>query len=308
MKKILLFLLLIPMFCFSQNQDIKTMVIHGDTLFVKNWTANDSIQLNRIIPSQVGQAGKLLGTNGTNYIWQTSGGGISQQTLNDSTAALRAALQPSGNYSTGGGTATGTNTGDNATNSQYSGLAASKQDLLVSGTNIKTVNGTTLLGSGDISISGAPTFLNLASNFSSTITTEASVTGWSFPVTTGKTYRIEVIAAYQTAATTTGGELGFFLSASAVGTIRGSAEAGIVSTAAATGLKQQISVCTTADAAGSNLISTGVTAINSPHYFNALVTFTCTTSGTFNVGWASEVAGSASQLNANSTLIYQQLN
>lgn len=52
------------------------------------------------------------------------------------------------------GNTSGTNTGDNATNSQYSGLATSKQDALVSGTNIKTVNGNTLLGSGDVSISG----------------------------------------------------------------------------------------------------------------------------------------------------------
>lgn len=50
------------------------------------------------------------------------------------------------------GTSSGTNTGDNATNSQYSGLATSKQDTLVSGTNIKTVNSTSLLGSGDITI------------------------------------------------------------------------------------------------------------------------------------------------------------
>jgi len=49
----------------------------------------------------------------------------------------------------------GTNSGDNATNTQYSGLATSKQDTLVSGTNIKTVNGNSLLGSGDVSISSA---------------------------------------------------------------------------------------------------------------------------------------------------------
>jgi len=49
----------------------------------------------------------------------------------------------------------GTNSGDNATNTQYSGLAASKQDTLVSGTNIKTINSTSLLGSGDIVISGS---------------------------------------------------------------------------------------------------------------------------------------------------------
>jgi len=37
------------------------------------------------------------------------------------------------------------NTGDNATNSQYSGLASSKQDTLVSWTNIKTINGNNVL-------------------------------------------------------------------------------------------------------------------------------------------------------------------
>lgn len=39
------------------------------------------------------------------------------------------------------GVSSGTNTGDNATNTQYSGLATSKQDVLISGTNIKTING-----------------------------------------------------------------------------------------------------------------------------------------------------------------------
>jgi hypothetical protein len=48
----------------------------------------------------------------------------------------------------------GTNTGDNAVNSQYSGLATSKQDTLVSGTNIKTINGDSILGSGNIVTSG----------------------------------------------------------------------------------------------------------------------------------------------------------
>ncbi|HLP86575.1 MAG TPA: tail fiber domain-containing protein [Candidatus Paceibacterota bacterium] len=51
-----------------------------------------------------------------------------------------------------GANLSGTNTGDNAVNSLYSGLATSKQDTLVSGTNIKTINGNTVLGSGDMSI------------------------------------------------------------------------------------------------------------------------------------------------------------
>jgi hypothetical protein len=50
------------------------------------------------------------------------------------------------------GNTSGTNTGDNATNSQYSGLATSKQDALVSGTNIKTINTTSLLGSGNVAV------------------------------------------------------------------------------------------------------------------------------------------------------------
>jgi hypothetical protein len=50
------------------------------------------------------------------------------------------------------GNTSGTNTGDNATNSQYSGLAASKQDTLVSGTNIKTINSASLLGSGNVAV------------------------------------------------------------------------------------------------------------------------------------------------------------
>ena len=45
-----------------------------------------------------------------------------------------------------------TNTWDNATNSQYSWLATSKQDTLVSWTNIKTINSTSLLWSWDIVI------------------------------------------------------------------------------------------------------------------------------------------------------------
>jgi hypothetical protein len=53
------------------------------------------------------------------------------------------------------GNTSGTNTGDNATNTQYSGLAVSKQDTLVSATNIKTINGVTILGSGDLTVSGS---------------------------------------------------------------------------------------------------------------------------------------------------------
>jgi uncharacterized ubiquitin-like protein YukD len=64
------------------------------------------------------------------------------------------------------GNTSGTNTGDNATNSQYSGLAASKQDTLISATNIKTINSTSLLGSGDIEITASPSGVSGAIQFS----------------------------------------------------------------------------------------------------------------------------------------------
>jgi hypothetical protein len=58
-------------------------------------------------------------------------------------------------------TISGSNTGDNAVNSSYSGLASSKQDTLVSATNIKTINGTTILGSGDLTVSASAPDLTL---------------------------------------------------------------------------------------------------------------------------------------------------
>ena len=57
----------------------------------------------------------------------------------------------------------GTNTGDNAVNSLYSGLATSKQDTLVSGTNIKTINGNSVLGSGNLVVSGGSGILGVHS-------------------------------------------------------------------------------------------------------------------------------------------------
>lgn len=93
-------------------------------------------------------------------------------TKSNSDHAHTGIYQPSGTYSTdihsnivALNSVSNINTGDNATNSQYSGLATSKQDLLVSGTNIKTINGVGLLGSGDLSVTSVT---NLTTSQSST--------------------------------------------------------------------------------------------------------------------------------------------
>lgn len=61
----------------------------------------------------------------------------------------------------------GTNTGDNSANTLYSGLAASKQDTLVSATNIKTINGSTILGSGDLVVGGSAAWGSITGTLSS---------------------------------------------------------------------------------------------------------------------------------------------
>lgn len=128
-----------------------------------------------------------------------AGGGISQQTLNDTAAAIRSAIP----------IVTGTNTGDNATNTQYSGLAASKQDVLVSATNIKTINGTSVLGSGDIVVGSGSSPIRVflpdnVINNNGVANTLADVTGLTFPVVAGSRYAFKVVIVYNSAATTTG--------------------------------------------------------------------------------------------------------
>jgi hypothetical protein len=111
------------------------------------------------LPPQTGNSGKSLTTNGTITEWTAI------------TAAMVGA--PSGS-----GTCSGTNTGDQ----DLSG----KQDVLVSGTSIKTINSTSLLGSGDVALE--PILGNPASDGMMLISTTAGVRSWgSAPVSTGST-------------------------------------------------------------------------------------------------------------------------
>ena len=147
----------------------------------------------------------------------------------------------------------------------------------------------------------------LSTNVSSTSTTRANITDFQFNCVAGKTYRIEIIASYQTAVITTGGSMGFVLPTGA-GTIKGFMEAEIVQTTGATGLKTSIrAINATNTTAGSFMTSTGVGVINSDHSWYVLVTFKCTTNGTFQVQWGSEVASSSATLMADSVMIIEEI-
>jgi hypothetical protein len=150
----------------------------------------------------------------------------------------------------------------------------------------------------------------LGSAFPSISNTRANITGWSFSVEAGKSYTVEIIASYQTAVATTGGSMGFVLSGGGVGTIRGYVESlntqgTLNSIALKTGITAINTVNTTAN---SFHTSASVGLANSPHSWYAKLNFTCTTSGTFSVQWATEVATSSAQLNAGSVMSVTKLN
>jgi hypothetical protein len=138
-------------------------------------------------------------------------------------------------------------------------------------------------------------------------TTRVPVTGWSFPVVAGKSYKIEINANYSTAAAATGGSMGFTLT-TAVGSIVGNTDATIVNTGSPTNLRQSIyAVNAVNGTAGSFLTTTGMT-LGGIGNFKSDCIFTCTTSGTFVVNWGTEVALSLAQLRIGSTLCVTQLN
>lgn len=147
----------------------------------------------------------------------------------------------------------------------------------------------------------------LQSGLSASVVTRVDVSGWSFNVVKDKIYQIEIIADYQTVATTTGGSMGVNLT-SGTGTIKGYMQADITQTAAATGLKATIyTIDNTGISNGCSLTTSGVGAINTPHSWYAMIVFKCTSNGVFQIQWGSEVAGSAATLNADSIMIVTTL-
>lgn len=85
-------------------------------------------------------------------------------------------------------------------------IAAGKQDPLVSGTNIRTVNGNSLLGGGDLTIiSSYHSVTTLANNQATAAnTTPVILTGMSFSYAINSIYIIRVLGSISSAAATTG--------------------------------------------------------------------------------------------------------
>jgi hypothetical protein len=185
-----------------------------------------------------------------------------------------------------------------------------KQDALVNTTNIKSINGESILGSGNLTIAGAvgaSTAYFLTSPFSNSTITLQDVTEWTFPVVSGKKYRVEIIGTYQTNTTTTGGKLAIYARDSAVTTIHGALWGAVSDVQVATEIKATIYACAASNATGSFLLTTGVATINRPHAIGGQMVIACSTSGNVRFQWAGEAA-TAAQLNTGSVLIVTPLN
>lgn len=189
-----------------------------------------------------------------------------------------------------------------------SGVANTSGVRLSNLTSTSPVSSGTTIGvnsTGDIITMSVPatTVYTNASAATSSSTTRADVTGLSFTVTSGKNYRVRIIGSYQTTVTTTGGALGFLLTAGTAGTISGflegevSVPTALTTVGVATGLRSSLRAVSTTAVVGSFLITTGVNPINTSHYIGGEFVFKCTASGTFKVQWGSEV-GATAQLDA----------
>lgn len=154
-------------------------------------------------------------------------------------------------------------------------------------------------------------FNNISTNFpltAQTNTTRVNVTGWGFNVQAGKSYKIEVIAIYTTAAATTGGSIGLITASGAVGNIAGRICGDITNVAAATALAAPLyAVNTINTTAGSFMTTSGLTASAQGSILIEAI-FNCTASGSINVQWGTEVASSLAQLRAGSSLLVTLLN
>jgi hypothetical protein len=185
-----------------------------------------------------------------------------------------------------------------------------KQAALVSATNIKTINGTTILGSGDLVVSGtvtgfwAATVDKLTSTQQSTVTGLANVTQLVEAMVANGVYRVDCFVTFQSAATTTGLNLGFTSPTGSICQLE--VVVPITSTAAASQLRTTFPNVAATNTG--NVLGTGVTAINSNHTARISGVVTCgSTPGNFQIQFASEVGASAVTLQIGSSLIMQRI-
>lgn len=178
---------------------------------------------------------------------------------------------------------------------------AAKQATLVSGGNIKTINGVPVLGSGDLTVAIAYTLVaSLANDLVTGANTNLNnVTGLLFTYAANSVYRIHIYGAVSAAATTTGNGFAFDLS-SAVTSIWLQHFHQLANTGTLSGGSS------VADAASIG-VSSGVPVANAfiPVYGTGLLK-TGANTGTAQLQYRSEVAA-ISTLRAGTTIVVEKI-
>lgn len=179
-----------------------------------------------------------------------------------------------------------------------SSISNASDSVIINGNGISiSENNTTYIGG--IKRGGYVLANTLAANVSSTSTTPADITGWSFNAVAGGNYLVKIVGTYQTAATTTGGRLK--IAGTATCGVGGRFYGGISNAAVATELAQPAQTMTT------EFITTGTAVINVRHHIGADIIFQCTGAGTIKFQWGSEVAASTATLAQASSIIVERI-
>jgi hypothetical protein len=140
------------------------------------------------LPSQKGKKGKYLKTDGKKTYWAdaSGGGGSAVDSVNGQTGEVVLTASDVGAVAVNEAITAGTYTkitydtkglvtgGASLQASDIPDLSATYQPLLVSGTNIKTINNTSLLGDGDISVDSLPSQTGHSGEYLTTDGTNAS--------------------------------------------------------------------------------------------------------------------------------------
>lgn len=183
---------------------------------------------------------------------------------------------------------------------------STKQDTLVSGTNIKTVGGNSLLGAGDIPFSDPSAYTTIVASANQDVT-NAGVTNhteFTFAVVAGAKYMIRMELALSANNATGDFIMDFNLSA---GTMKGKGTCQNLTSAAAV----QNIIVTAAGAANTTGIVTGAPTadIDDLVAVSVAYAFTCTSNGTltFRFGNSAPSGSRTSRVNVGSVMKYKRL-
>ena len=148
--------------------------------------------------------------------------------------------------------------------------------------------------------------ISLLANYASSSNILTEVNDLNFNLQSGKNYRIKLLGTVQSVAITTGINIAFTFDGNIIA--NGFVESSLTHIANATTLRSTVfNIDASTATIGSNLLTTGTGAVNTPVMLNAEMVVRCIDSGTFKTWFASEINASQAQLNIGTTFIIEEI-